>query len=209
MQPRRLSSSGSAQRQPWKTPPRSMSIARCQSSGPSPSTSPSGATPALLTITSTPPKRSTAAATRARTSSSRATSQRWTRVRAGSRVAATDSSLSGVRPASTTQAPSAAKRSAMPRPMPEPAPVTMTTRSVKRRMRTPATGAAIAPADGKRRQAARPMLHTTHHGADMPPPPRPHGGSAATMGQVVPGRGTPPTCVREMVGALCHFGASF
>ena len=74
-----------------------------------------------------PPSSRTVSATQRSMSSGRVTS-----ATTGSAVppgfsisAATASSLASVRPASATAAPSAARASAMPRPMPCPPPVTM------------------------------------------------------------------------------------
>ena len=78
--------------------------------------------PALAKKMSRPPKRSSAVWTRSWTSSSLPASA-WT-ARAAAPISAAVSSWP-LRSAQTTFAPSAAKRIALARPMPEPAPVTM------------------------------------------------------------------------------------
>jgi hypothetical protein len=79
-------------------------------------------TPALAKKMSSPPKRSSAVWTRSWTSSSLPASART--ARAAPPISAAVSSWP-FRSAQTTFAPSAAKRIALARPMPEPAPVTM------------------------------------------------------------------------------------
>lgn len=117
------------------TPVRLMSTRpRQSSSGRSATGPPPRKTPALLTATSRLPKRATVWSTSARTSSERDTSAvNAAAVPPSFPIRATvSSSGAAVRPAATTEAPSAAKASATARPMPEPAPVTRTVLPVKR-----------------------------------------------------------------------------
>ena len=82
--------------------------------------------PALLTTRSTPPKASAAAATAAATCVlvGHVRGERRPRRPRPPISPATAAALSASRSATTTQAPSAASRSAMARPIPDPAPVT-------------------------------------------------------------------------------------
>ncbi len=86
--------------------------------------------PALLTSTSTPPKRSTAVATTASTTDCSLRSPvTATAMPPASLISSTTARTpSALRSAATTRSPWAAKVSAVARPMPEPAPVTMTPR---------------------------------------------------------------------------------
>ena len=85
--------------------------------------------PALLTTMSTPPKARTASRKPAATWASSVTSQATLTAASGPPISsATAWALAASMSATTTHAPSAASRSAIARPMPEPAPVTNATR---------------------------------------------------------------------------------
>ncbi len=79
-----------------------------------------------------PPNRAAPASTIARTASWLVTSVTTAKARSGPSSTARASRRSLRRAASTTFAPSAANRRAIPAPMPEPAPVTTTVLPVKR-----------------------------------------------------------------------------
>src|SRR6185369_15845131 len=132
MQPRRLTRKGSAAREPLKTPPAFVSITFCQSEGFVFVTVLPAKMPALLTITSRPPNVRTADSTAASTSPYFATSATRTSVRSFGSSFATRATLLRWSPTSTTAAPSSEKRRAVASPMPDPAPVTITTLPSKR-----------------------------------------------------------------------------
>ena len=142
MQPRERMRCGSAARAPWNTPDTLVPSTRCQSSRLASVALPCTAMPALLTITSSRPKRLTVASISACTASHCDTSAGWASVRSSGRSARVAASLSSLRSAMATIAPSCEKRRAVAAPMPEPAPVTMTTLPAKR-------CAASSAADGK------------------------------------------------------------
>ena len=102
-------------------------MTRSQSSGGSFTAVPGRIVPALLKSASSPPKASTAVAIIRSVSAASATSAaHGTATAPCDSIIATVSSTLGPRTsAATTCAPSAAKRSALARPMPDPAPVTM------------------------------------------------------------------------------------
>ena len=85
--------------------------------------------PALLTSTSMRPKRSTTSATMASTAARSVTSAA-SPIESFPSAEAVSAAFCASRSATTTVAPSAARRFAMPLPIPEAAPVTMMTRSV-------------------------------------------------------------------------------
>ena len=88
--------------------------------------------PALLTRTSSRPKRATATSTAAAQSSSRVTSARTGTIASSEASAATASTSARLRAeVAITRAPAAAKPSAMARPRPRPAPVMMATRPAR------------------------------------------------------------------------------
>jgi hypothetical protein len=90
--------------------------------------------PALLTRASMRPWACTASVTMALTPSSLRMSQTWKLARPPSSAIsmAVACSFSGLRPTSTTMAPRRASSCAVQRPMPEPPPVTITTRPANR-----------------------------------------------------------------------------
>lgn len=121
-------------------PVRLMSSCSCQSADDSSAKGcPPRNTPALLTATSSEPKRSTAASTTAWISASRATSPVTMSDLPPASSISRIVSVSGSRPrpATTTCAPSAANARAMARPIPEPAPVTRAVLPMKRVMISP------------------------------------------------------------------------
>src|SRR5438552_8949954 len=107
-----------------------------QTSGSISATYPPPVSAALLCITSSPPKRSTAKATAASRSASEPPSAcRY--AAAGPSARATPSPASSFTSAMTTRAPSATKRRAVAAPMPEAPPVTMATLPSSLPMRSP------------------------------------------------------------------------
>ena len=113
-------------------------------------------TPALLKTTSTLPHRSTVPSVYARTWTSSETSAGAANA-ASPISAAVDRTASSFRSTHVTRAPSSAKRIALARPIPDPAPVTMQTFPASRSpiTITPSTSAAVyggsrSPSEGKR-----------------------------------------------------------
>jgi len=104
-----------------------VSITRCHSSGLVLVTVLPAKMPALFTITCSAPNSRTVASTAASTWRSFETSATRARVRSAGSVFATLPMLPRWWPTSTTTAPSIEKRRAAASPIPEPAPVTITT----------------------------------------------------------------------------------
>ncbi len=120
---------GSTARQHAITARRFTASIASQSSGFVPTTGPNDAVPAAVTSTSRRPKSATVCSTSATTAASCVTSVGTASARppAALIAAATSAICWRVRAASTTAAPSRANASAIARPMPRPAPVTIAT----------------------------------------------------------------------------------
>ena len=139
MQPRVLMSCGSAAREPLKTPPALVAITFSQSAGFVLATSFPAKTPALFTRMSRRPNSRIAMPTVASMSASFATSATLVRVRSRGSSEATPAMFFRWWPTSTTAAPSRERKCAVASPMPEPAPVTITTLPAKRAIPPPST----------------------------------------------------------------------
>jgi hypothetical protein len=127
MQPRVRSRCGIAAREPWKTPPAFTAITRSHSSGFAFVAVLPAKMPALFTITCSTPNFFTTPFTIDSTWRHFDTSHTRVNVLSGGRSRATRSMLREWSPTSTTFAPSCEKRRAVASPIPDPAPVTITT----------------------------------------------------------------------------------